>query len=110
MKTLNDVPLLSTSGTAAHSSGEVRIPLPDRFTFQSHREFRAAYSSCAGSNPTYVVDFDGTHFIDSAGLGMLLQLLEYANNDRERVRFVNCTSDIRATLTIAGFEELATLS
>lgn len=92
------------------SAAEVTIALPEQFTFHDHRRFRAGYFNGKASGVHYVVDFGKTRFIDSAGLGMLLQLIEYAQSDRQRVHFVNCAPDIRQTLAVAGFEEAATIA
>lgn len=89
---------------------EVLIRLPERFTFQSNREFRAAYGHGETPAQTYVVDCGGTLFIDSAGLGMLLQLCEHAGSNPQRVRLVNGSREIRNTLVIAGFGDHATLA
>lgn len=88
---------------------EIRIALPERFTFHNHREFRAEYSTGHRPAKRYVVDFAQTRFVDSAGLGMLLQLAEHADNDPKRVLFANCTTEIRETLIVAGFNEAATI-
>ncbi len=87
----------------------VDIQLPERFTFQSHREFRTAYMTGVAPAERYAVDFRMTRFIDSAGLGMLLQLIEFAQNDPKRVHLINATPEIRQILSIAGFGSAATI-
>lgn len=81
------------------------ITLPARFTFDAHRGFRQAWH---GQPPRaeYVVDFAATGFVDSAALGMLLQLREHAGNRAEAVRLINVRGDVREVLAAAGFEEL----
>lgn len=52
------------------------------------------------------MDFAATGFVDSAALGMLLQLREHAGNRAEAVRLINVRGDVREVLAAAGFEEL----
>ena len=92
------------------ATAEVRIVLPQRFTFHDHRKFREGYAQTPAQATHYVVDFNATRFIDSAGLGMLLQLAEYALSDPRRIRLVNCTREIRETLEVAGFGDVATIA
>ena len=95
--------------TAPPQDDEIHIVLPERFVFETHRRFRAGYYKHGHSGRSYVVDFRLTRFIDSAGLGMLLQLSEHIERDSSRLRFINVTSDISATLLVAGFDQLATI-
>ncbi len=86
----------------------IAITLPPRFTFDAHREFRQAYAGQSRGRE-YAVDFRAVQFVDSAALGMLLQLREHAGDRREAVRLQHASGTVRALLRAAGFEELFTL-
>lgn len=108
MQELNRKSQTAQAGSA-EPPAEVRIALPQQFTFDDHRRFRAGYFNGKAPAARYVVDFTVTRLIDSAGLGMLLQLTEYVLNDPSRVHLVNCTADMRQTLAMAGVAEAATI-
>jgi anti-anti-sigma factor len=44
--------------------------------------------------------------MDSSALGMLLLLREHVDGVRERVRIINCNTEIRKILEIANFDKL----
>jgi anti-anti-sigma factor len=100
---------MGTTLTHLTAQEELRIALPERFTFQGHREFRDSYFKVPPPSKSYVVDFDRTQSIDSAGLGMLLQLCEFAKGASKEVFLVHCTPEIRDMLRIAGFKGQATV-
>ena len=82
----------------------VTIELEERFTFDSHSQFRPAYQSQPASVRTFIVDFQHTRYLDSAAMGMLLQLLEHVGGDANRINLVNLPSSIRELLRLAEFE------
>ena len=86
----------------------VPITLPPRFTFDAHRDFRQAYIS-QPPRREYTVDFRAVETVDSAALGMLLQLREHAGDRREAVRLIQPRESIRALLMAAGFQDLFTI-
>jgi anti-anti-sigma factor len=49
---------------------------------------------------------DGTDYIDSSALGMLLLLREHAGNDKADITISGCKDEIRKILSIANFERL----
>jgi HptB-dependent secretion and biofilm anti anti-sigma factor len=87
------------------NENRITIPLPERFTFEARSAFRAAYRGKPVPPDGYSVEFSRTNFIDSAGLGMLLQLRDYAG-ERDRVRFVHLRPNLRELLRVAEFEGL----
>ena len=56
-----------------------------------------------------MLDLRGTTYIDSAALGMLLQLREHAGGKRQAVRLANAQPVIRDILTVANFDRLFTI-
>jgi anti-anti-sigma factor len=87
-------------------AGEIRLTLPERFDFSLHREFRQLYEQEPAGGTRYVVDLRDTQYVDSAGLGMLLQLWEHAGRKADRVRLVNAQPTVRDILQIANFQQL----
>jgi HptB-dependent secretion and biofilm anti anti-sigma factor len=85
------------------------IQLPVRFTFDSHADFRPAYRDQPAGNRKYRLDFRDTEYLDSAGLGMLLQLLDYVGGDRKRIELVNLQPNVRELLHLADIDSLMTV-
>lgn len=95
---------IATSNT--REAGEIRLTLPERFDFSLHREFRRLYEEGQPGVTRYVVDLRETQYVDSAGLGMLLQLWEHAGRKPDRVRLINAQPGVRDILQIANFQQL----
>jgi len=57
------------------------IQLTGEFIFDINAEFRRAYKENKRSE-RYTVDLSQTNYMDSSGLGMLLQLREFAGGDK----------------------------
>jgi anti-anti-sigma factor len=79
---------------------------PERFDFNVHRDLRNAYESAEKKYAKYVVDLCGTRYMDSAALGMLLQLREFAGGRPDSVRITNADGSVREILRIANFHKL----
>ena len=88
---------------------EMRIKMPEKFIFDVHKQFRQAYES----NKTckkYYLDMRSTTYIDSAALGMLLQLREYAGDTSHVVVIENANTNIKEILDVANFSKLMTIN
>ncbi|MBD3670683.1 MAG: STAS domain-containing protein [Gammaproteobacteria bacterium] len=86
----------------------VTISISGQFNAMLHREFRDAYKGRL-ENPTkghYIVDLGKTEYMDSAALGMLLLLHEYAGGKSARVTIRNANQFIRDVLEIAKFDKM----
>ncbi len=83
----------------------VRIAPVGRFDFNSHREFRDAYSKHP-AGLSYVVDLRRTQYMDSSALGMLLLLREHAGGDAARVVIENAQAEIKSILDVANYHKL----
>ncbi|SKA45518.1 STAS domain-containing protein [Enterovibrio nigricans] len=81
----------------------VVIHVNGQFDFSVVQEFRDAYQDCQGKD--MVVDFRGTEYIDSAGLGMLLNMQTFLNKNEGDVRLINTMPQIKRVLVIARFEK-----
>ena len=94
---------------STHTSGDgqtLTIHVQDRFDFNMHRDLRQAYEAAGKRFGHYVLDLRGTTYMDSAALGMLLQLREHAGGERHTVRLVNAQPVIRDILAVANFDQL----
>lgn len=79
------------------------------FTFDIHRAFREAYQAqSAGSR--YEIDLSQAQYMDSAGLGMLIQLREYAGGKSDSVILSGTNPTLRGILEIANFPRLFQIS
>ena len=89
--------------TTSRSDNKVTITLGEKFDFDSVDSFRTAYTESDAK--TYVVDFRSTEYMDSSGLGMLLNMKRYLS-DRgiDDITLTNCRSAIKKILTISRFE------
>ena len=85
---------------------ELTIAIRGRFDFASHQEFRDAYERVNITPKRYQVDLQGTSYLDSSALGMLLLLRDHAGGDTAQIRLLNCSSDVRKILAISNFEQL----
>ena len=85
---------------------ELTIAIQGRFDFGAHQEFRDAYERIEGTPKRYQVDLQGTTYLDSSALGMLLLLRDHAGGDHAQIRLLNCNSDVRKILAISNFEQL----
>ena len=81
----------------------VVIHVNGQFDFSVVQEFREAYQGCQGKD--IVVDFRGTEYIDSAGLGMLLNMQTFLEQKDGDIRLINTMPQIKRVLVIARFEK-----
>lgn len=80
------------------------IKISDRFDFSIHSELRRTYENTAYAG--YVIDLSETQYMDSAALGMLLQLREYAGGTMDAVTIKDAAPMIRKVLEVANFDRL----
>ncbi|CAD5108363.1 STAS domain-containing protein [Zestomonas carbonaria] len=85
---------------------ELTIAIQGRFDFGAHQEFRDAYERVSIAPKRYVIDLEGTTYLDSSALGMLLLLRDHAGGDHARISLVNCNPDVRKILSISNFGQL----
>ena len=82
------------------------IKVIGRFDFSSLQEFRSAYSNYGDKPISIMVDFSQTEYMDSAALGMLLVLKEFAEERGSRVTLYKPSEGIKSILDIARFDSL----
>ena len=85
---------------------ELTIAIQGRFDFGAHQAFRDAYERVDGTPKRYQVDLQGTTYLDSSALGMLLLLRDHAGGDHAQIRLLNCNGDVRKILAISNFQQL----
>lgn len=79
------------------------ITVNGEFCFELNSEFRDAYKQAKpGSN--IIVDLENVDRMDSAALGMLVQLREHVGENK--VKLVNPRNEIKKILEIANFGSL----
>lgn len=100
---------MAITSTVSADSSQVTIFIQGRFDFSSHQEFRAAYEKLPKTPQIFRVDLQGTSYLDSSALGMLLLLRDYAGGDKANIEIVNCSPDVKKILTISNFEQLFTI-
>ncbi len=91
-----------------NDNNRITIAIQGDFTFDLNREFREAYQACPG-NAQFEVDLRQSGYMDSAGLGMLLQLRDYAGGDSARITITGANDTIRNVLEVANFHKLFTI-
>lgn len=100
---------MAITSTVSADGNQVTIFIQGRFDFSSHQEFRAAYEKLPKTPQIFRVDLQGTSYLDSSALGMLLLLRDYAGGDKADIEIVNCSADVKKILTISNFEQLFTI-
>ena len=94
---------MAISSEERKEGNSVVIHVNGQFDFSVVQEFRAAYQDCQGKD--IVVDFRGTEYIDSAGLGMLLNMQTFLEQKDGDIRLINTMPQIKRVLVIARFEK-----
>lgn len=99
-----------TSGVQIQQDGDqLTIRVHGHFGYQVYRQFRDAYQH-QGPGMRYVIDLQGTDYMDSSALGMLLVLREHAGSDGANVAITRCKPEVHKILQIANFERLFKIS
>ena len=63
------------------------ITLSTSFDFSAVEEFRKAYTEQKARE--YIVDFRDTEYMDSSGLGMLINMKRYLEGTAEKISLIN---------------------
>jgi len=100
---------MAITSTVSADGTQVTIYIQGRFDFSSHQEFRNAYEKLAKTPNRFKVDLQGTSYLDSSALGMLLLLRDHAGGERADIEIINCSQDVKKILLISNFEQLFTI-
>jgi anti-anti-sigma factor len=92
--------------TESNDGKEVTIRVSGRFDFSLHQTFIDSYQNYPKGEKQFVVDLEGTEYMDSSAMGMLLQLREHAAQDAGRIKLINANDTVRKILGIANFNKL----
>ncbi|CUS48663.1 MAG: anti-anti-sigma factor [Idiomarinaceae bacterium HL-53] len=82
------------------------IRVKGKFDFSMVQEFRQAYSEIGEEPSIIVIDFRETEYIDSAALGMLLNMRKAIAPTKRTIQLINCRPEIRKILDISRFDKL----
>lgn len=85
--------------------GRTTIVITGDFTFEVNRDFRNAYQALPASKPV-TVDFSGSDYVDSAGLGMLIRLREHVGKDSKSVTLSGSNETIKTIFEVANFGQI----
>ncbi len=96
--------------SSASSDGQtLTIAVQGRFDFSSLQTFKNSYENVNPKSQKYIIDLQNAEYLDSSALGMLLELREYAGNDKNNVSIINCNPDVKKILVITKLDELFSL-
>ncbi|WP_017939562.1 STAS domain-containing protein [Zestomonas thermotolerans] len=101
---------MAISSQLSSDGQELTISIQGRFDFSLHQAFRDAYERADIRPRRYVIDLEGTNYLDSSALGMLLLLRDYAGGDDALISLINCNPDVRKILGISNFGQLFQIS
>ncbi|MCA8962732.1 MAG: STAS domain-containing protein [Planctomycetes bacterium] len=91
--------------TSSKTGDRVEIRVSGRFDYNIQQEFRAAYEP-HDPRAEFIVDLSGVDYMDSAALGMLLVLREYAGGAQGRVALTHCAPQVVELLEMANYQML----
>lgn len=85
-----------------------RIDFIDKFDFNTHRDFKQAYTEMLKNPSIQEIEIGMQHLValDSAALGMLILLRERAAAVNKSVALVNPTGYVSKLLEVANFDKL----
>lgn len=95
----------------SEKSRENVITVGERFDFGGHQEFIAESQQCLEDteSQTVVVNLARTQFIDSAALGMLIQLKKKCDSANKSLVISNAKGSVKDTLEIANIQKMITM-
>ncbi len=89
----------------AQLENKVTLTINGDFTFPIHRQFLDAYKAHENSRH-FFVDLNKTAYIDSAGLGMLLRLKEFAEKQQAKVTLLCANPSTFELLSLTKFDTI----
>ncbi|MEM9215888.1 MAG: sugar transferase [Cyanobacteria bacterium P01_F01_bin.150] len=85
------------------------VHLPEFLTVMEAVAFKQAFQACCQQYPNLkktVIDFAGTRFIDSSGIGALVNVWKVAKSHQLEFCLANVTSQVMMALSLAGLDSL----
>ena len=89
----------------SEADGQVELAVEGNLSFDVHREFRESYKQLPATS-RIIIDLSRADYVDSAGLGMLIQLREHCGGDEASVTLQGANETIRTILDVANFSRL----
>ena len=95
--------------SASNQGDRITLSIDGNLAFDLNREFRDAYKQIP-PHTRVTIDLSRTSYVDSAGLGMLIQLREHVGADKASVTLVGANETIRTILDVANFGRLFSIT
>ena len=93
--------------TNISNNGETcTIAVSGSFDFNLVKQFRNAYSKISPVPGKIIIDLRNAETVDSAALGMLINMKKFLGKDDGDIQIQNCNSTIKRILSIARFDML----
>jgi len=93
---------MSISVTVKEAEKHLIISIKGHFDFSQVQEFREAYQNYKGYYA--IVDMREVEYMDSSGLGMLLNMANHLGVQTELPKLLNCCAAIKKVLIISRFD------
>lgn len=90
----------------SNDGGTCTVSVSGNFDFNLVKSFRDAYSKLEPQPNKIVVDMRHTDTIDSAALGMLINMKKYLGKADGDIEIHNCNPTVKRILSIARFDVL----
>lgn len=91
---------------------KARITISARFDSSVYKEFKQAYTPLIENSAIQAleVDVSGVEYLDSAALGMLVQLNEHAKSSKKSITLVSVPGRVSDILRTASADRLFTIN
>ncbi|MGL4828146.1 MAG: STAS domain-containing protein [Vibrio sp.] len=86
-----------------NNNKQITISIEGAFCFNLVHDFRASYAK--RHDHRFTIDLRKVDYIDSAGLGMLLNMQKYLEQADGMIRIVNILPQVRKILLISRFDK-----
>ncbi|HEX5364398.1 MAG TPA: STAS domain-containing protein [Gallionella sp.] len=98
--------------TVQLTDNKARITIAGRFDSSSYKEFKQSYTPVIENPAIRIVEVDvsGVEYLDSAALGMLVQLNEHAKNTKKSITLVSVPGRVSDILRTASADKLFTIN
>ena len=85
---------------------ETVLILPNRFVFATKNSFRSSYENIPKTTTKITLDLGAVEYIDSAAIGMMLILNDFAQKNRIETEIINCFDTVYHILTLAHIHDV----
>jgi HptB-dependent secretion and biofilm anti anti-sigma factor len=88
------------------------LTISDRFDSSSYRDFKQAYAPLITNSIVQLIEVDisGLNYLDSAALGMLMQLNEAAKFAEKSITLIGVPGRVASILKMANADKLFTIN